>query len=157
MSFKQLTMTFALGLVAAVMFVEPAGAGSPSPAKAFWYADNEDLNSATVLMHVSAQKSNQIDFLRADAGCAFYDEAVFSDDLPVKLNSKGKFSVNASDQVYSSKDQMSATVTLKMNGRFSGGKFIGKYTISDDSTECTAAQKKQHSYTAKKRTKESGG
>jgi hypothetical protein len=143
--------------LALVLIVAPAGAkkkASSKPAKAYWYATKKAYMTADFTAHVSVQKSNELDFLRVDGGCAFYRGAAIAGATKLKNN---KLTVDTTINGYSPKDKVSTVISIKIDAKFKDGKFKGTYTISDPSSECTAAQKVKHSFSAKKRVKQTAG
>jgi hypothetical protein len=155
--FKRISIFACALALAAMMVAAPAGAkkASSKPAKAYWYSTKKDFVKGDFYTHVSTAKSNTLDFLGVNAGCTFYK----SYPLPngAKLDSKNKLKVDTTIDGYSNKDKVSTVITIKIDAKFKDGKFKGTYTISDPSSECTAAQKAEHHFTAKKRVKQTGG
>ena len=154
---KRFAVVVLSAVLAAVMLVAPAVAKSASdkPAKAYWYSPDKKYYASDFALHVSPSSSNQLDYLRADGGCDFYRQNYLT-KLPVKLKNN-KFSYSETINAFSTKDQVQTQITVKVDAKFTNGKFKGKYTMSDPSSECTAEQKAEHKFTAKKRVKQTGG
>jgi hypothetical protein len=158
--FKRISLIALALTLALVMVVAPAGAKKKAdkPAKAYWYATTKKYFESDFALHVSVDKANRIDYIRADGGCTFYKSIYYpAGIIPLKVSKKNKIKVDTTVTQYSPKDKVQTTIIVKIDGKFKDGKWKGTYTLSDPSSECTAAQKAKHKFTAKKRAKQVGG
>ncbi|MFY9264123.1 MAG: hypothetical protein WAO61_01655 [Solirubrobacterales bacterium] len=158
--FKRFSLLSLCAAVAVAFAVAPADAKKPpvKPKKAYWYSTGRVPTTSAFAAHVGVSSNKYFDYLKATGGCSFYRALnPISGQTKIKGKSK-KFSVDTTATLYSPKLKAQTTVTIKIDGKFkTSNKITGKYTVSDTSGECTAAQMAEHNFSAKARFKQTGG